>query len=147
MIVFTLGCDNEHRFEGWFSSNEDYERQALNKLLACPMCGSDKIVRVPHAPYVNTGKGGGAPKAAPTATGQYANLDADMLSSMLKHIIEHTEDVGEAFPEEARRIHYGEALKRHIRGTASGKEVEALKEEGIEVVALPIPPHLSGKTH
>ena len=62
-------------------------------------------------------------------------------------IVEHTEDVGSAFPEEARKIHYNEAPARHIRGTASSREVEALKDEGVEVVALPLPPHRLAKQH
>lgn len=147
MIVFELGCNNEHRFEGWFSSNEDFERQSSGKLLACPMCGSDTIVRMPHAPYLNTG--GGTPATKPLAgrPRHYANLDADMLARMIDRIVETTEDVGAAFPEEARKIHYQEAPERCIRGTASTREVEALTEEGIEVVALPMPPHRVGKTH
>jgi hypothetical protein len=149
VIVFELGCENHHRFEGWFASGEDFERQLGGKLLTCPICGNDKIARLPHASYVNTGGGeriGGArrPKTTPQ---QYANLDGEALSRLINHIIEHTDDVGAAFPEEARKIHYQESPERHIRGTASAKEVEALKEEGIEVVALPIPPHLAGKTH
>lgn len=147
MIVFELGCDNKHRFEGWFSSSEDFERQSAENLLACPMCGSDKIVRVPHAPYVNTGNVEPAAKPAAGAPRHYANFDTDMLARMVDRIIETTEDVGAAFPEEARKIHYQEAPERRIRGTASIREVDALKEEGIEVVALPIPLHRAGRTH
>jgi hypothetical protein len=77
----------------------------------------------------------------------YANLGAELLSNLIDKVIENTEDVGRAFPEEARKIHYHEAPERHIRGTASNKEVEALREEGIEVVALPVPPHRLSKTH
>lgn len=149
MIVFELGCENHHRFEGWFASGEDFDRQLGEKLLTCPICGNGKITRLPHASYVNTGGGERAegarrPKTVPQ---QYANLGGEALSRLINHIIEHTDDVGAAFPEEARKIHYQESPERHIRGTASAKEVEALKEEGIEVVALPIPPHLAGKTH
>ncbi|MBI3069387.1 MAG: DUF1178 family protein, partial [Betaproteobacteria bacterium] len=78
---------------------------------------------------------------------QYANLGAELVANLIDKVIENTEDVGRAFPEEARKIHYQEAPERRIRGTASPQEVEALKEEGIEVVALPIPPHRVGKTH
>jgi hypothetical protein len=149
VIVFELGCENHHRFEGWFASGEDFDRQLGEKLLTCPICGNSKITRLPHASYVNTGggervEGARRPKTAPQ---QYANLGGEALSRLINHIIEHTDDVGAAFPEEARKIHYQESPERHIRGTASAKEVEALKEEGIEVVALPIPPHLAGKTH
>jgi hypothetical protein len=151
VIVFELGCENHHRFEGWFGSNEDFERQLAARLLVCPLCGNAGITRLPHASYVNTGSATGRtdsprrPKSQPSQ--QYANLGDETLAKLVSHIVENTEDVGSDFPEEARKIHYQEAPERHIRGTASRKEVEALKDEGIDVVALPIPPHLGGKTH
>lgn len=148
MIVFELGCDNAHRFEGWFASGQEFERQLAEKSLACPMCGSESITRMPHASYVNTGST--EPETRPTGgTSQrhYANLGAEILSRIVERIVESTEDVGSAFPEEARKIHYREAPERGIRGTASAKDVVALKEEGIEVVALPIPPGRVGRIH
>ena len=153
MIVYTLGCSNEHRFEGWFSSADDYARQTKSKLLVCPMCGDERVSRLPHASYVSTGGAekptantpAGAPKKGTPQ--YYANLGAELLANVIEKVIENTEDVGRAFPEEARKIHYREAPERHIRGTASNKEVEALRDEGIEVVALPVPPHRLGKTH
>jgi hypothetical protein len=78
---------------------------------------------------------------------QYANFGAEVLSKLIDHIIETTEDVGAAFPEEARKIHYGEADERRIRGTASTQDVDALREEGIDVAALPIPPHRLQNSH
>ncbi|MEK6591827.1 MAG: DUF1178 family protein [Pseudomonadota bacterium] len=150
MIVFELSCENHHHFEGWFASSDDFERQLGEKLLICPMCGNGIITRLPHASHVNTGSGERAESARRSRTAalqQYANLDGEALSKLINHVIENTDDVGAAFPEEARKIHYQESPERHIRGTASTREVEALKEEGIEVVALPIPPHLTGKTH
>lgn len=152
MIVYNLGCANEHRFEGWFNSAADYERQAEAKLVTCPLCGDVKIARLPHAARVNTGapEPKPRPEAAKTPKGipyQYANLGAEVLAKIIDKVIETTEDVGRAFPEEARKIHYHEAPERHIRGTASAKEVEALRDEGIEVVALPVPPHRLSKTH
>lgn len=149
MIVYDLNCENNHRFEGWFASNEDFERQFNEKLLACPLCGNGTIARLPHASYVNTGaeRNDHSPKQAGQVPQQYTNLGSEMLTSLIDHIIENTDDVGPAFPEEARRIHYQEIPERNIRGTASAREVKALKEEGIDVVALPIPPHRVGKTH
>lgn len=151
MIVFELGCENHHRFEGWFASSEDFERQLNEKLLSCPLCGNGKITRLPHASYVNTVSDGRAAsarrKSDAGAPQQYANLGSEILARLIDHVIETTEDVGRAFPEEARKIHYQEAPERHIRGTASPREVEALKEEGIDVVALPIPPHRLGRPH
>ena len=150
MIVYNLGCTNDHRFEGWFSSADDYERQTSAKLLSCPLCGSDRISRLPHASYVSTpGERPAEPAAEPPkgVPRQYSNVGADLLAKLIDTVIENTEDVGRAFPEEARKIHYKEAPERHIRGNASAKEVDALRDEGIDVVALPIPPHRLGKTH
>lgn len=151
MIVYNLGCTNDHRFEGWFASADDFERQTGSKLLSCPLCGDARISRLPHASYVSTGaaerpaeSAAQPPKGVPR---QYANLGAELLANLIDKVIENTEDVGRAFPEEARKIHYKEAPERHIRGSASNKEVEALRDEGIEVVALPVPPHRLSKTH
>jgi len=148
VIVFNLSCDKHHRFEGWFASNGDFQRQQEDRLLACPLCGSTEITRLPTAPYVRTGNAErGEPQAHEPQRQEYANVAAELLAKLVDRIIETTEDVGAAFPEEARKIHYREAPDRQIRGTAAPKEVEALREEGIEVVAVPIPPHRLGKTH
>jgi len=152
MIVFDLGCDNEHRFEGWFASTADFEKQREGHLLSCPVCGSTTISRLVTAARVNTGKGLSPSRGSGSASpgndpAQYANFDAARMLRLISHIVEHTEDVGNAFPEEARKIHYREAPERHIRGSASAQEVDALREEGIEVVALPLPPHLANKPH
>jgi len=147
VIVFDLGCENSHRFEGWFASSEDFERQLGRKLVICPLCGNSNITRLPHAAHIKPAPKERAARAPAPANQQYANIGADVLAKLVEHIVEHTEDVGAAFPEEARRIHYRESPERRIRGTASNDEVEALKDEGIEVVALPIPAHRLGKTH
>jgi hypothetical protein len=150
MIVYDLGCKHGHHFEGWFSSGDDFESQRDGKLLSCPMCGSIEVARLPHAPHVNTGaverKLPAKANAAAVAQ-QYANLGDEVLTKLIEHIVEHTEDVGRAFPEEARKIHYHESPERHIRGTASPREVEALRDEGIDVVAVPVPPHRAGTRH
>lgn len=151
MIVYDLGCANDHRFEGWFSSAEDYTQQTKSRLLSCPLCGDERIARLPNASHVATAAVGRASQETlPAKRGvphQYANLGAEFLANVMEHVLDNTEDVGRAFPEEARKIHYHEAPERHIRGTASNKEVEALRDEGIEVVALPVPPHRLSKTH
>ena len=154
MIVFDLGCDNEHRFEGWFSSSEDFERQHKEHLLSCPICSSTEVRRLLTAARVNTGKperdneeAGRRGEQVTQEAGHYANFDGARMLKLISHIVENTEDVGRAFAEEARKIHYQEAPERHIRGTALPQEVESLREEGIDVVALPVPPHLAGKTH
>jgi hypothetical protein len=149
VIVFDLGCENSHRFEGWFASNEDFERQVGRKLVSCPLCGNANISRLPHAAHIRSGVKERAARAPSTALTpqQYANVGSEMLTKLVEHIIENTDDVGAEFPEEARKIHYRESPERRIRGTASNDEVDALKDEGIEVVALPIPAHRLGKTH
>lgn len=148
MIVFDLGCANSHRFEGWFASSEDFERQVGRKLVACPLCGNADVARLPHASHIRTGGKERAVRAeAGAGKQQYANTGSEVLTRLVEHIIENTEDVGAAFPEEARKIHYNESAERRIRGTASHEEVDSLREEGIEVIALPIPAHRLGKTH
>jgi hypothetical protein len=147
VIVFDLGCGNNHRFEGWFASSEDFERQSEGKLVTCPLCGNASVSRVPHAPHIGSGSKERPSAASVQPQQQYANVGKDMLTRMIEKVLEHTEDVGSAFPEEARKIHYQETPERRIRGTASRDDVESLKDEGIEVVALPIPAHRLGKTH
>ena len=146
MIVFDLGCENNHRFEGWFASGDDFEQQRERKLITCPVCSNANVVRLPHVSHLKS-----SPSARPAATAteehQYANVGKETLVKLIEQIMEHTEDVGSAFPEEARKIHYRERPERRIRGTASREEVEELVDEGIEVVALPIPPYRTGKSH
>jgi len=150
VIVYDLGCENHHRFEGWFSSAEDFERQLGQNDLSCPLCGNVSIKRLPNATHVNTGASAPAESAQRKPAGlaqQYSNLGNEMLSRLIDHVIENTDDVGPAFPEEARKIHYQEAPGRHIRGTASARDVKALQEEGINVVALPVPASRAGRIH
>jgi hypothetical protein len=147
MIVFNLTCGNDHPFEGWFGSAADFEQQQQSKLLSCPVCGSDRVSKAMHAPYVNTGSSPKPPeRAGRDGAEQYANV-GDELAQLIEHLIANTEDVGDTFPEEARRIHYKEAPARKIRGHASHDEVKEMREEGIEVMALPIPKYRLGKTH
>jgi hypothetical protein len=152
MIVFNLTCGNDHSFEGWFASAADFDRQQQATQLNCPLCGDTTVSKGLHAPYVNTGSAPDAPpreqsaeKPAPVPP-QYVNIGAEM-TRMIEHVIANTEDVGNEFPEEARKIHYQEAPERKIRGNASRDEVEELRDEGIEVVALPVPRHLLDKPH
>lgn len=147
MIVFNLSCDNQHRFEGWFESAAKFESQQQSRLLSCPVCGSDQVSRELHAPYVNTG----APRPAPAtqataATNRQAVLN-QAFTDLVSHVLANTVDVGDAFPEEARKIHYREAPERAIRGNATGEELAELHEEGIEVVALPIPKSRLDQSH
>jgi len=150
--VFDLLCANDHRFEGWFSSGADYDRQRGQGIIACPMCGDNQVVKVPAASYVNTGASDRNPKAtaepdeATPEQAQYANLRSAMLAKMVEYVVKNTEDVGKDFPEEARKIHYGESPERKIRGVASTQEVTELRDEGIDVVPLPVTVP-AGKSH
>jgi len=125
MKVFDLQCSQGHLFEGWFGSDDDFQVQTARGLLACPLCNDAEVRRLPSAPRLNL-SGAQAPQATPaaapaaTATATVART-ADMQSAWLeavRQLVERTEDVGERFTEEARRIHYGEVAQRGIRGQA-----------------------------
>ena len=138
MIVFNLACSNDHRFEGWFSSSDDYERQVHDAQISCPVCGSPDIVRQPSAPYVSTRTDVAGGEAQPNP-----ELIEFMRRKYRDFIVNNTEDVGARFTEEARKIHYKEAPVRSIRGQASRSDVESLRDEGIEVYSVPgvpVPP-------
>lgn len=147
MIVYDLQCEGGHRFEGWFGSAEDFATQSDRGLLACPRCGAKEVVRVPSASRINMGAMIPVPEdKAPTvppenAEGRDPIAIAQMLySRMLDTVLSKSEDVGNQFAAEARRIHNEEAPKRAIRGQATQDEHDALLEDGIPVVRLPIPP-------
>ena len=149
MIVFNLTCSNDHRFEGWFASAADFERQQQATLLNCPLCGSTEVTKGLHAPYVNRGSAPQLPQREGQARekpAHYVNSNDDVIR-LVEHLIANTEDVGNAFPEEARKIHYQESPERKIRGQASQEEVQELRDEGIDVVAVPVPRYLLDKTH
>ena len=139
MIVFDLRCVHGHGFEGWFASSAEFARQQEADLVRCPVCDDARVERLPSA-RVRVRKGAAradapAPAAEPTAD-VVAGLPAELLAR-LREAVRNTEDVGERFPEEARRIHYKETPARSIRGKASREEADALAEEGIEFAALP----------
>jgi hypothetical protein len=146
MKIYDLLCDADHRFEGWFQSAADFAGQQRKGLLNCPSCGSGAIRRVPSASRVNLGAAAPvlpeAQDAAPAGVeGKDPMAIAQMLySRMVDEMLSMSEDVGSAFPEEARKIHYQETPKRAIRGRATQEEHDALVDEGIPVARLPIPP-------
>src|SRR5262249_23705014 len=130
MKVYNLSCEHDHRFEGWFSSEDDFRAQSDGGQIACPVCDSNKVTSLLSAPRLNLSSA----SAAPADPAQ--QLQSQLLQFM-QRVIANTEDVGERFAEEARRIHYNEAPERAIRGSASADDCRALVEEGIEVVPLP----------
>lgn len=148
MKVLNLQCRHGHAFEGWFGSDDDFRAQQDRGLLECPLCADTQILKMPSAPRLNL-SGAKQDAPAPAATEPRAlSPEAQTLQAMwlraVRHVMEHTEDVGERFVEEARRIHYGEVEARNIRGQASRQDTEALLEEGIEVFPLPLPAALKG---
>jgi hypothetical protein len=148
MIVFDLLCAGEHRFEGWFSSAEDFAAQNDRSQVQCPSCGSAEVRRVPSVARLNLGAQ--PPSETPAKRAAEATKDmegkdpfaiAQMLySRMLDELLTKSEDVGKDFPKEARKIFYDESEARPIRGEASDEEHEELREEGIPVFRLPVPP-------
>lgn len=152
MKVLDLRCAHGHRFEGWFASDDDFLDQNGRGLVACPICGDAVVSRMPSAPRLNL-SGASAPAAVAAAPAPQAatmqtitgggEMQAQMLRAM-RELVARTEDVGERFAEEARRIHYGETAQRAIRGQATVEEREALREEGIETVSIPLPAALKG---
>ncbi len=138
MIVFDLTCSHGHRFEGWFASAEEFDREQALERIVCPVCDDAMVARVPSA-QVRVSKGAGRESALPDESpvqAQVAGLPAEVLAH-LREIVRTTENVGSRFPEEARKIHYEEVPARAIRGQATKDEAESLREEGIDFTSLP----------
>jgi hypothetical protein len=157
MIRYSLVCDKGHDFESWFADSAAYDKQAKRKLVACPHCGSAKVDKAIMAPRLAGSKTGKAPAEAPpveapaAAPEPAAPAPVAMLSpqerelrSKLKelrdHLTKNADNVGKKFPEQARKMHYGEVEHRSIYGEASPEDAKALAEEGIEFHPLPILP-------
>lgn len=138
MIRYTLTCEHGHEFEGWFSGSADFDSQRERGFVSCPVCGSTQVEKGLMAPSVATARKKEERQALAVEV-----LHKEALAKLKAAVAEvkaNSEDVGERFPEEARRIHYGEAEARGIIGQASLDEAEALLEEGIAVAPLPILP-------
>ncbi len=143
MKVLNLRCGQHHAYEGWFASEEDFLSQKERAIVACPLCGDTHVERLPTAPRLNVSRHAAVETPTPPEVRAEMTLQSQWLRAV-RQVMNSTEDVGERFPEEARRIHYGEVEERGIRGQASPEDAEALREEGIEVVALPMPAALKG---
>ncbi len=152
MIVFDLKCGKDHVFEAYFADSATYERQAEAGEIACPLCGDVRIAKAPMAPNIavaNKARGepepvpapAPAPARKPPSPPEMARAVAT-LRRMRAHIEQNFDHVGERFPEEARKIHYGEGERRNIYGDATKEEVGELADEGIEVGEIPwVPRH------
>jgi hypothetical protein len=156
MKVYNLACPLDHRFEGWFASEEDCLAQQDKGMLACPVCDSTEITRMPSAPHI--AKSSSTDLAIPKAESEnlsggvvaltgsdHSQLEAQVQAAFLKGMRElmgRSEDVGDSFADEARKIHYKESPERSIRGQTTLDEAEALREEGIDVLSMPMIPAL-----
>ncbi|MFD1330301.1 MULTISPECIES: DUF1178 family protein [Mycoplana] len=138
MIRYDLVCDNAHEFEGWFGSADDFDRQKERSLVNCPTCGSPRVTKRLMAPSVST--------ARKKEERRHAVMNAHnqemigKLRELVTAIKANAEDVGDRFPEEARKVHYGEAEQRGLIGKATAEEARALIEEGVEIAPLPVLP-------
>lgn len=161
MKVLNLQCSQRHSFEGWFGSEDDFQSQLARGLVECPMCADKTIVKMPSAPRLNFG-GHRAPvesasqpsepiaadtpedknlvtvAEAPVQAGPTPEQQAAFFKA-LRHVVANTEDVGDRFANQARAMHYGDVEPRSIRGQATRREASELIEEGIDVMALPMP--------
>lgn len=141
MKVLDLQCAHGHAFEGWFASEDDFVSQCARSLVQCPACGNAEISKKLSAPRLNLGAEEPVPAAStelvPASPEQQALTAAWM--EIARRIVAHTDDVGERFATEARRMHYGDAEERAIRGKTTPEEARALVEEGIEVMPFLLP--------
>jgi hypothetical protein len=138
LIRYSLSCDSAHAFEGWFSHSDDFDRQLASGFLTCPVCGSAAISKSLMAPSVSTARG--KEKRQAVAMDLARTEAMAKLKAAVAEIKASAEDVGERFPEEARKIHYGEADASGIIGQASPGDVRDLLDEGIEIAPIPVLP-------
>jgi hypothetical protein len=144
MKVLDLQCAVGHVFEGWFASLEEFGHQCKRGLVTCPVCGDGEIAKKLSAPRLNLGA---VPPVAQSVGSQEVKAPSVEVSDWMaaaRALLAHTEDVGNQFAEEARRIHYGEAPERAIRGTSTADQALELLDEGIPVIPLGLPEALKG---
>jgi len=135
VIRFALTCELGHGFDAWFSSGDSYDEQTEAGVIVCPQCGSADVHKAPMAPAVL--RGSSRPQETESPLKQEQTQSYAMLKGLREQLKSNAEDVGKAFPEEARKIHNGEAEERNIYGEASLEEAKALHEEGIPALPLP----------
>jgi len=153
MIRYALHCEHGHDFDSWFQNSASYDNQTKRALVACPICGSVKVEKAIMAPRLNRADAAAPnmPTAAPVPPGPPAKAPVAMMSpperelrkklkELRDHITKNADYVGSRFPEQARKIHYGETKHRSIYGEASPDEAKELHDEGIEFHPLPLLP-------
>jgi hypothetical protein len=154
VILYNLICDKRHEFESWFPNSGAYDRQAKRGLISCPLCGSAKVEKAIMAPRLArkdkstsiAAEVENAAPAAPEPTAPVAMMSPQeqefrkKLKELRDHLTANADNVGKKFPEEARKMHYGETEHRSIYGEASAQDAKELHEEGIEFHPLPVLP-------
>jgi hypothetical protein len=146
MIRYALNCDQGHEFESWFADSATYDKQRKRRLLSCPHCGSTKVEKAIMAPRLGSAnkeeaESPATPKKAPVAMLSPQEQEIrTKLKELRDHLTKNAEHVGPKFPDEARKMHYGEIEHRSIYGEASPEEAKELAEEGIEFHPLPVLP-------
>jgi hypothetical protein len=153
VIKYSLVCDKKHNFETWFSDSSAYDKQIKRKLVACPVCDSTKVEKAIMAPRLarkdkSTSRPApvaeaAAPAEQPTPVAMMSPQEREFRSKLKElrdHLTANADNVGKKFPEEARKMHYGEIEHRSIYGEASPDDAKALHEEGIEFHPLPVLP-------
>lgn len=157
MIKYALICDKKHTFETWFANSSAYDKQVKRKLVACPICDSTKVEKALMAPRLNAR--GNKRKSTSASAESVAAMPVPIqetapvaivspqekefrkkLKELRDHLVKNSDNVGSKFPEEARKMHYGETKHRSIYGEASPEEARELIEEGVELLPLPILP-------
>lgn len=141
MKVLNLQCAHAHGFEGWFASSDAFDTQLAGGLVECPICGDTTITKLLTAPRINLGHAKAPEAGASRALAAPATPEARWLRAV-REVMANTENVGDRFADEARKMHYGEAEERSIRGQATPEQAEALIDEGIAVMPLALPPAL-----
>jgi hypothetical protein len=153
MILYELRCGAGHGFEAWFRNSGAYDQQHADSQVACPICGSNDVAKAPMAPRIGRMARGEREQAALPAPAveqgavespkpvdprhEQMKMVLSKIAELNRHIAETCDYVGRSFPEEARKIHYGEAEHREIYGEASPAEAEELREEGIKIAQVP----------
>jgi hypothetical protein len=160
MIRYSLVCEKNHAFDIWFKNSADYDKQSKRGLVSCPQCGSEKVEKALMAPSLGRGTRKGRRPAAPelppaaevpapatpepkTPVAMVSPQEREFrakLKELRDHLTKNAENVGAKFPEEARKMHYGEKEHRSIYGEASPKDAKELFDEGIEFHPLPVLP-------
>jgi hypothetical protein len=150
MKVFDLRCSNAHTTEGWFASEDDFLEQNERGLILCPVCGDSAFQKLLSAPRLNFGAVTSQSVQQTSDAGSASSIETVQTNTLLdivKRIVSGTTDVGTRFAEEARKIHYGEAPERAIRGQATLPEAHSLLEEGIAVMPIYLPETFKGTLH